>query len=287
MKKILALFFALLISTNIYAFRYAYTLSSKTIVYADRALNIPIGYIKAGRKLQVADKSFKRGSIVGLVVTGRVAYVKTKDLKFDLDGEKLSGTPTVKEHDVQILFMTDEDKLKENNFLALEMSQTDGGEEWDELNSDFDDTVSSDLTSFQIKIEHRSPKKDYGFSFGLSYLTSTAEGGEVKSILGDAEYQKRFFQSTLFSLEAYGGLSLSGDIQIKAKSGEISKGIAVGYNVGGRVRLFPFSKYGLYAGFGLKSLSLKSMTPIETPLSEVTLRSLGGPQISVGVHYKL
>jgi len=287
MKKILVLFFIIFTSLNTWAFRFAYTLNSKTIVYADKALNIPIGYVKAGRKLKVADKSFKRNTIVGLIVAGRVAYVKTKDLQFEVDGQSITDSPKIKEHNVDILFATDEDKLTENNFFVFEYSIIDAGAEWDEVNTALGSSETSDIASYQFKIEHRSPKTNYGFSFGLSWLTSATENIEMKSLTGDAEYQRRFFQTEFLSLEAYGGLSLSGDVQFKTRFNEVSKGILLGYSVGGRLRLFPFSKYGLYAGAGLKKYSPKSTDPLQTNDDERTIQSLGGVQLAIGFHYQL
>ena len=269
------------------AFRFAYTVNAKTIVYADKALNIPIGYIKIGRKLKVADKSFKRNTIVGLIVAGRVAYVQTKDLQFESDGNVFADNPKIKEHNVDVLFTTDEDKLTENNYFVFEYSLIDGGVELDQLNQDLGLEEVVDLSSYQFKIEHRSPKKKYGFSFGLSWITAKSEAVEVKTLSGDAEYQRRLFQTEFLSLEAYAGLSLSGDIQFKTRFDEVSKGIFLGYSAGGRVRIFPFSQYGFYASAGIKKLSPKSTDPLTTPSGETTIGSLGGVQLAAGFHYKL
>lgn len=287
MKKILALFSIILISFNTHAYRFAYTLSSKTIVYADQALKIPIGYIKPGRKLKVADKSLKRNTIVGLVVTGRVAYVKTKDLQFDLEGQELDENPKIKEHNVDILFKTAEDKLTENNYFVFDYSIIDGGAEWDQLNESLGSTDSSDIASYQFKVEHRSPQKNTGFSFALSWLTSSTESVKLKTLVGDAEYQFRLFQTELFSIEGYAGGSLSGDIQFKTGLDQISKGILIGYSFGGRVRLFPFSQYGLYGAAGFKKILPKSTDPLATDDGDITIKSLGGVQLSFGLSYKL
>jgi hypothetical protein len=287
MKKFLVLFFTFIISFQCFAFRFAYTVNSKTLVYADKSLKIPIGYIKAGRKLKVADKSFKRDTIVGIIVAGRVAFIETKDLQFEIDGNKITDNPKIKEHDVDILFATDEDKLTENNFITLTFSTIDAGSDWDTFNQNLGDENSSDVTSYQVKMEHRSPRHKYGFSFGLSWLTSTSEGADLKTLVANAEYQHRFFQSTMFSIEAYGGLNLSGDIKVETRFGEVAKGLLYGYSAGGRIRLFPFSKYGVYGALGVQKLSINSIEELTTNNGITILESLGGPQISVGVHYKL
>lgn len=288
MRIFIALFFIIL-SINTYAFRYAYTTNDKTLVYADKKLEVPIGYIRSGRKVKVGDKSYNKFTMTTIMVAGRVAFIKTEDLTFDLEGNKLSSAPAVKEHDIETLFQTDEDKLSENNYISFELSQFGSGDEWKELNQRLSGTeIDGAITVFTLKVEHRSPKKRSGFSIGANYAFASETKVKMQTLLLDYEYQYRIFQSKLFSLEGLGAIMATGELEITTRDGEVSNGVAYGYRLGARARFFTFSRLGFYGTLETMNLWVKSMDPITTnDINDFTLGSFSGVKMTAGLSIQL
>jgi hypothetical protein len=286
MNKLLV-FILILLSTNIMAFRYAYTTNIKTIVYADKSLDIPIGYIRSGRKIRVADNSLKNNTIVPMIVTGKIAYVKTEDLTFKLDDENILGAATVNEHDVGLLFITDQEKLSKDNYVHTSVSSVSSGTEWKELNEGLGAETSS-LMVFTLGIEHRAPENRNGFAINLNYLTASTTVATFQSLTLSAEYQYRFFKTSLLTTEGFFGFHISGDAQIKTVESEISKGVLYGTTIGGRLRFLPYSKIGFYGQVSLTSFKPRDLDSINTDVgTKANLNSIGGTSIGAGVTFRL
>lgn len=272
-----------------FATRYAYTVSPKTIVYSDENLEIPIGFIKSGRKIMVSDKDLKANTITATFVSGRIAYIKLKDITFKINDRSLGGSPEIKDHDINILFQTDEDKLKENNHLSITAGKQQIGAFWDDLNEFFGASEYSNYANtVKLQLEHRSPSKNYGLAFSFAYTTIDSEVASFQFPTVGAEYQFRLIQFNIASIEAFGGFVFSGGAKLKTYDGQISRGVIYGYEVGGRARIFPFSKFSLLGSISMNSLSTRDLDPLyDDNLNEFTPSgNTGGVKVELGVSMK-
>lgn len=282
MKKILVLFCILFHLTG-HAYRFAITKARQTVVYADVDLAAPIGYIRSGRKLKVGDTTLKQGSIVPLIVSGKIAYVKTSDISFTISGSKLEHrTPELTEHEIDKIFKSDAEKLKENSYLSLDYMRVSPGSDWQDFHEKYSNTDAPAFNRINLAIEYRDPKSRNGFKLGLGYLFGSSENTKITSIYGDFQYQFRIINRSSFALEAYAGLIITGDFT-QENFGEKSAGGAWGYNAGGRVRIAPFSALGFYAQAAIVSYNSYSMDEIVTE----TVSSVGGVSLGVGISYRL
>ncbi len=281
MRKLLVFIFAF-INLNSYAYRYAISKSRQTIVYADVELTAPIGFIRSGRKLKVGDNSLKKGTIVPLVVSGKIAYIKADDITFTLSGSKLEHTPEVTNHDVETIFKNDAQKLRENSYFSMDYSIFSAGSEWQDFNIAQANEDAPSLNRVDLSIEHRDPKGRHGFKFSLGYLFGSSSFSSIRSIYGELQYQYRLINRTSFSLEAYGGLILTGDFE-QSNYSEKSAGAAWGYDIGGRLRIAPFSRIGFYGQAGLIGMSSSAMDELSTDVVD----SIGGVLIGAGVSFRL
>ncbi|MGI4992707.1 hypothetical protein ACRXCV_08765 [Halobacteriovorax sp. GFR7] len=281
MKKLLVLIFSLTQLSTL-AYRYAVTKSRQTIVYADVNLSAPIGYIRSGRKIKVGDNDLKQGTIVPLVVSGKIAYVRTNDISYSVSGTKLEHVPEITDHDVRTIFTNDAQRLKENSFISLDYARLEAGTEWDDFQAKYANETSPAFNRFNLAIEYRDPKHRHGFKITLGYLTASATYSSINSVLGELQYQFRFINRNSFVAEGFAGIILTGDFE-QENFGEKATGMAYGYNIGGRIRFAPYSKIGFYGQAGLSGLYTSSMDKLVTE----TVSSIGGVTIGAGISFRL
>lgn len=287
MKKIL-LFFCFYLQFCAFAQRVAYTINSKTVIYSDENLDIPIGFIKAGRKIQVSDNDFKANTITALFVSGKIAYVKLKDITFKSNGSDIGLAPEIKEHDIDQLFLTDEDRLKDNNHLTLHYAKQVLGSDWESVNKAYSaNEVPTFANQYKLMLEHRSPAKKYGFGLGFSYISASSTELKLDIPIFYFEYQYRIIQFSLISIEGYAGLNFSGSAKLTDSIGQISRGAMIGTELGARARLFPFSRLSAFASVANSNNKLDSMDAlVNEDFEDVVLTSIGGVKIEFGASFK-
>ncbi|WP_034728425.1 hypothetical protein [Bacteriovorax sp. BSW11_IV] len=287
MKSIIVIMLALF-CLNSLAARVATVTTSKAVVFADKELTSPLGYIRFGKKVRVSDNPIGVKDIYAVIVSGRVAYIQTKDLSLsDEVVSEVSGHQKINEHNVDELFKDDIDKLSENNFLTLTYGQMALGPQWEELTTAYNDTLAS-ATVMSLALEHRPPNKPMAFAIGLNYLSAEQEKLAVKTVGLDVYlFYSLLFNST-FSIDLVGQLSGSGDIQFTDPNAEdFNRGLYLGGGVGGQIRLFPASQWGFVGGLKMMKFKVFDTEPFNTGSEEMVLNSLDGVHMYLGVSYKL
>jgi hypothetical protein len=286
--KTILFFLFLCFSSSILAYQVAVITSPKAVIYSDQKLTTPLGYISYGKKVNVGEVERKDGTILPIIISGRVAYIQIKDIHIKRTANDPGvHTPQIKEHDVEMTFKTDQDKLSENNFVSFRAGSFSGGDNWQQYSEEFDDT-SSNLTNFSILMEHRTPVERMSWGFGISYYTVSQEQLEAKTLTLDMTLYYALVHFRYVTIEGFGGVSFSGDFKLSQGGGEqITKGVLYGYNFGAIARLLPYSKVGFYGGFSIQNLYIKDMDPIiNSNGEEVTISSLSGTNIFAGLSYK-
>ena len=286
--KTLIFIFILALSGRAIAAQVAVITSPKAVIYSDQKLTTPLGYISYGKKITVGDVERKDGTVLPVIISGRVAYIQIKDINIKkTSADPGINTPKVKEHDIEESFKTDQDKLSENNFVSFRAGTYSGGEDWKLFSEEFDDT-SSNLANFSILMEHRTPVNRMSWGFGISYYTVAQDELEAKTLTLDGTLYYALVHFRYATIEGFGGFSFSGDFKISQGGGEqITKGVLYGYNFGAIARLLPYSKIGFYGGFSIQKLYIKDLEPITNENSDdVTIGSLSGTNIFAGLSYK-
>lgn len=281
---LIALF--LLISSQILGAQLAVVSVPKAVIFSDQKLTTPIGYISYGKKIKVGEVEKKDGTILPVVVSGRIAYVQIKDLTIQ-DGIIGVNTPKITQHDVELTFQTDQDKLSENNFFSASLGQAGAGESWQNYSSEFGEE-SSTFSVISLQMEHRNPAKDTSWGFGLTYFSASNEDISAKSLAVEANLFYSLFNFRYMSISAFGGLLFSGDFQvIQAEEEQKANGVLYGYSFGGIARILPYSKFGAFGGLSIRKIKVADLEPIETSSgAEVGIDSLSGVNIFAGISYK-
>lgn len=250
-------------------------------------LESPIGFIRGGKVLKVGDKARMKGTIVPVIVSGRVAYVQVKDLRFVEDEDQIYS-PKITEHNIDNEQFRIEDSLKENNHIVIQMGQFSLGENWDNLSDQAGDTDTTALTYYNIMLEHRSPLKSFGFGFGGSYYGVNQQNVQLAALSFNAQIYWSPLKFSWFSVDLLLGGLLSLDTRVKVSDiAGTQAGNFYGWYFGPQARIFPEKKIGFIVGFGYKRIVVSGIKNIIlSGNNEGSLDLLSGAHAYGGMSYR-
>lgn len=292
MKILLRFFFLLsaLLTNNLgWSAQIAYVKSRIAYIYSDQDLQSPIGFVRQGKKLTVGDVSRKRGSLLPIIVSGRIAYIKRDDLSVQ---DALVNTLIGKgytEHEL-VIKEEKEDKLNENNYFVFTYNTFNPGPQWEEMTETLNNDSTQAITSFNFLVEHHPEIYNYFFGVGGGYYTLSLDDFSFSSITAEFTIGYNLYKPmTQAYIDLYGGFSFSRVAKVKVKDAQKDHtGNMYGYNIGIQTRIFPEEEYGLILGFSYKIVNLTNMPDIELPSypTDYNLKSLNGFNLFLGFHNK-
>ncbi len=268
--------------------------SSKAIVYAEASLATPIGYVTSGKKLLVGEVAQERGTVLPVVVAGKIAYVRLVDINVVEDeGILIGNEKKVREHTVaDSLEFNHIDRLNGDSFVVASLNAFSMGEEWDQINEEVGNESGQSATGLNVMFEYRPLDERYSFSIGVGYYTAEANDAKFRLATIEGNYYYSPIKFGLVSMELFGGLLFSGDarLQLSADSTE-SRGTMYGYQLGVQGRLLPKYKFGAAFGLALRNLSFGGLDEVErqtgaTTFDEVTFKSINSINLFAGVSYR-
>ena len=274
---------------NSWAGQVAFVKSKIAYIYSDQELKSPIGYVRQGKKLTVGEVSRKRGTLLPIVVSGRIAYIKREDLSVQ---DALVNTLIGKgytEHEL-VIKEEKEDKLTENNFFVFTYNMFDPGPQWEEMTSTLNNDQTKTLTNFNFLFEHHPEIYNSFFGVGAGYYTLKTEDFAFSSITAEFTLGYTLFKPmTQAFIDLYGGFSFSRVASVEVKdSVNDHEGNMYGYHLGLQTRIFPREEYGVIIGFSYKIVNLTNMPDIDIPnyATDYNLKSLNGFNLFFGIHNK-
>lgn len=272
---------------SIFASQHAVVNGEQAIVYSDLAMKSPIGFIRGGKVLKVGEKARMKGTLVPVVVSGRIAYVKVDDLRF-VEDDSQTYTPRITEHNIDNDEFRVEDSLKDNNHIVIQMGQFAMGGNWKNLSESAGDDSPSSMTSYNIMLEHRSPIKSYGFGFGGSYYSATQQNIQIAALSLDAQFYWSPLKFSWVSIDLLIGGTISFDTRVKVTDvAGASSGSFYGWYIGPQARIFPEKKIGFVAGFGYKRIVVSGMKNIIfSDNTEAALDLISGVNAYGGMSYR-
>lgn len=292
MKKLLLgiFLFSFVNLSPVYGAQVATVISAKAILYADMNLTSAIGFVRNGKKLLVGENSRRRGSVLPVVVHGKVAWVEVKNISLKnkrYDTQKAG--PRITEHNSSLAIEEeDEDPLNENNYLQFQFNTFSPSDE--SLNAITSaGNTGADSGSFGFLYEHRNPYKKMSWGVGFDYSKTTSL---------DVEYSVLSLQGIItwipirlwwISVEAFAGPLLSADFRVKVRNIGEYRGLMYGLNTGVQGRLWPDKKFGLVGGFGYRKNIVSGIKEVENDNNDdsVDVNSFNGITAFVGLTYRL
>lgn len=77
MNKLIIL---ILFSLGLSAEQIAIVKSNRAVIYGDKELTAPLGFVSSGKELVVSDHPTGKGQLYKLLVSGKMAYIQIKDI---------------------------------------------------------------------------------------------------------------------------------------------------------------------------------------------------------------
>ena len=144
--------------------------TSKAIIYADKELTLPLGYVTMGKELRVGEVARKGGQVLPLIVSGKIAYIRVSDISFSKDGKKKGYSRYYQKDEDPIDFDSLhqlKNKLQKNNYLTSSYGFFNPGESWHSLASSTGSVAKESIKTISLTLEHRNPLKKLSWGLGL------------------------------------------------------------------------------------------------------------------------
>lgn len=280
--------------SEIHAAQLAVVKSSKAIVYAEASLSTPIGYVTSGRRLLVGEVVQKRGTVLPIVVAGKIAYIRLIDINIVEEEGILPGNEKkVREHTVADSLESNQiERLTGDSFVVANLNTFSMGEEWDNLSELEGLESGASAQGINVMFEYRPTNERMSFSIGLGYYSAGEEEMRFRMITVEGNYYYSPIKFGLVSMELFGGLLFSGDARVQMSAAtEEARGTMYGYQLGVQGRLLPKYKFGAVAGLALRNMSFGSLDEIERQTGEfsydkVSFGKISSVNLFAGVSYR-
>jgi hypothetical protein len=269
-----------------YAAQTAYVKSARAIIYADEELAQPLGYVRRGKKLRVGDKKRKLGTVLPVIVSGRIAYIEVKNLALPeskaLEDKGHISHIVEEEKPWQEIWLSD-------SHLVVDLALVDPGSEWDLLTSSIGNSSGLMVT---VPIMWELRPLDWNWQFDIGMSVSTLNSGQDISMLtlgGEFWAQYSLLRTKKFSLDLRGGYLLSlGGVKVRYSwTGETNNGSYWGYVLGTQARFFKGSTWELNIGLDWRRMIMQDLDNLKTPRGVFSLRQMGGISLFLGTNLSL
>lgn len=216
----------LFLCPQVWAAQDAIVTSEKAVIYADKTMTSPVGYILKGKKVSVGEVPRNKAQLYPIVVSGKIAYIRTIDVSTEIDN--LDTNRLVAERFIQVTKKKNQGSYSLSGFTYPTQVS---------LNRSADKLQDKDpflWNGMQIKgLQRTSPNWDLGVVIGY------AEGKE------DIESFRMIELGAEFSYRIY-----SGDVFIFRWQNQLLGVPFSTYSLGTAARV---NGYGFSAGSGLNA----------------------------------
>ncbi len=266
----------------------ARVISPKAIVYADENMLSPLGYIANGKAIIVGNPRRINPNLVPLVVYGRLAFIETKDIRFEdtADEEYNAKRGAPREHDVDITIQKPEERLSVNNSFYFSLHRYDAGNDVKNLFLAIDNADKSVFTGFNAQFIHRQSTSRFFWGAALDYSSISTPNMKFGYWMLSPTFGYTFMKNPVFLLEAYASLDLAinTELSIELNYEDEPSGYVWGGQANARIVFFPESKYHAFGGIGLRKYMVSGFAPLEDlNLREVnTVRNITGISLFIG-----
>ncbi len=79
------LFIFLIHCPQVWAAQEAIVIADRAVIYADKTMSSPVGYILRGKKVTIGEIPRNKARLYPIVVSGRVAYIRVTDVSTEID----------------------------------------------------------------------------------------------------------------------------------------------------------------------------------------------------------
>lgn len=83
--KIPLLLLALFLCPKVWAAQEAIVIADKAVIYADRTMSAPVGYVQRGKKVMIGEIPRNKARLYPIIVSGKIAYIRVADVNTEID----------------------------------------------------------------------------------------------------------------------------------------------------------------------------------------------------------
>jgi len=279
-----------LLSSTAWATRHAHVRTDQAVVYADQNLSTPIGHISRGKRVVVGEVPRKYGTLLPILIAGRVAWIQIKDIQFveiaDSDSENML------EHDV--IALEKSDNLGINNHIGLVNNVFIFSKEWEELSYAIGDEVGLRPFYMTVYFDHRPPNLRYSFGIGLSYLYLKQDNLVLSAPLLELKGLWSAIKYKYFNFDLTFGAFFSGAFKVDSTYNPLDEdyddtGEMYGINYGIEFKYLPYSTFSFINGLSFHRGIISGLAPIKISNEEndtIPLTRFKGTNYYFGVSYQ-
>lgn len=191
------------VTTNAVGARWAVISSSRAIIYSDKEMTSPIGFLPKDKKIRVGERARGGGRVLPIVIRERIAYIKVDDISI---GETLKNFKSAS------LRIKDVQKKESKQRIAVYYAGYASFVFLDEENPFSRETNEGELfyfNSFGLRgyLSKADSRTTWRVSIESSSTITNSNSFSIVSLI--PEYSFDFIELDNYSLRAFGGLILS------------------------------------------------------------------------------
>lgn len=244
----------------------ARVISPKAIVYADENMLTPLGYISNGKAIIVGNPRRINRDLVPLVVYGRLAFIETKDIRFDdsTEEEYTSKRGAPREHDVDVTIQKPEERLSENNSMYFSLHRYNSGDELKQMFATLDNAEKDVMSGFNLQFIHRQSTSRFFWGAALDYSAMSSANMKFDYWMLAPTFGYTVLKNPLFLVDVYGSLDLGLNLEYNIENNfeEEPAGWIWGVQGNARVVFFPNSRYHAFGGIGIRKYSVVDLQTV-------------------------
>ena len=257
-----------------WAVQEAIILADRAVIYSDMDTSSPIGFISKGKKILVGDVSRNNAKVYPVIVSGKIAYIKTSDVtteKESVDSSRLTAER----------FQKSTSKTSVAKF-SISYFQFNSQIRLDHENGDVVDKNVFNWHGLSIRGESMVSER-VDFQVIINYMFSTLKGQAYRASEFGFGGVYRFFQSRKFTAKLLGeALSVP---FVTYSVGEDFRVKSYGYTLGAGVNLIYSlnTNWAINASGGLYHTGLSTFD--NPPPYKDSAPSFNGTRLGLGMNY--
>ncbi len=286
LPKMLLLLVFLVNCPQVWAAQEAIVISDKAVIYADKTMSSPVGYILRGKKVTIGEIPRNKARLYPIIVSGRVAYIRVIDVSTEIDN--LDTNRLVAER-----FLRAAKKKTESHYGVSAFTYP----SQISLNRSVDELKDKDpftWNGFQVKGVTRSATS-WDLGMALGYAEGRQDIESFRMIELGPELSYRIYTGTFFILRwqnqimgvPFATYSLGSKARVNGYGFSAGTGLSANWILGDK---FGLEAYGGFQYTKLFGFDLPDPANAGTTLNRPDIRlnpSFVGTKIGVGFTYQI
>ncbi len=271
---------------QVWAVQEAIVIADKAVIYADRTMSAPVGFVSRGKKVTIGEIPRNKARLYPIIVSGKIAYIRVSDVNTEIDS-------------------LDTNRLVAERFLRAAKKKTQAHygvsvftfPSQISLNRSIDELKDKDafvFNGFHVRGVTRTPGNwDLGFALGYAEGRENIESFRMVEI--GPEFAYRIYTGDIFVFRwqnqilgvPYAAYSLGSKARVNGYGFSAGTGVNANWTFGEK---FGFEAYGGVYYTKLFGFDLPDPANAGTTLNRPDIRinpSFIGTRIGAGITYQL